>query len=363
MAIGLIHQYVSAIADDGNTSLVQPSNWNAQHTLTLATGKLLGRSTAGTGAVEEITPNNTLTLSGGTLSATTATTSQLGVVKPDGVTVTIAAGVISASGGAATAITVGSTSVVSGTTTRVLFDNAGVLGEYSITGTGNVVMSASPTLTGTITAAAFTGSGVLRTTNNTASTSTTTGSLRTPGGAGIGGALFTGGDTHLASDSLFCSGTTGNTGLWNNAQFGWTASSDPSAALDTFFSRPSSNTIKCSGKFIVGDNSNATSPTVASFTTPGGLGVSRDTFLGGSLDVAVGCVINSGVAIPAGGNSGAALLFSTTAGFGVFYGSGAPSVQAAQGSLYLRSDGSTIATRLYVNTSGSTTWTNFVSAT
>ena len=37
--------------------------------LTQATGKLLGRSTAGTGAIEEITPGTGLTLSGGTLTA------------------------------------------------------------------------------------------------------------------------------------------------------------------------------------------------------------------------------------------------------------------------------------------------------
>lgn len=60
-------------------------------------------------------------------------------------------------------LTVASTAIASGTTTRVLFDNAGVLGEYVITGTGNVVMSASPTLTGTITAAAVTLSGTLTT--------------------------------------------------------------------------------------------------------------------------------------------------------------------------------------------------------
>jgi hypothetical protein len=40
---------------------------------------------------------------------------------------------------------VGTTSITNGTTTRVLFDNAGVLGEYIITGTGDVVMSNSPT--------------------------------------------------------------------------------------------------------------------------------------------------------------------------------------------------------------------------
>lgn len=48
--------------------------------------------------------------------------------------------------------TVGSTTISGGTTGRVLFDNAGFLGEYPITGTGNVVLSASPTFTGNITA-------------------------------------------------------------------------------------------------------------------------------------------------------------------------------------------------------------------
>jgi len=41
---------------------------------------------------------------------------------------------------------VGTSVITSGTSARVLFDNAGVLGEYSITGTGNVVLSTSPTL-------------------------------------------------------------------------------------------------------------------------------------------------------------------------------------------------------------------------
>lgn len=67
-------------------------------------------------------------------------------------------------------------------------------------------------------------------------------------------------------------------------------------------------------------------------------------------------------AIPAGGTAGTGYKFSSTSNFGVFFGSGAPSLAAAQGSLYLRSDGSSTSTRLYVNTDGSTTWTNFVSA-
>jgi hypothetical protein len=63
------------------------------------------------------------------------------------------------------------------------------------------------------------------------------------------------------------------------------------------------------------------------------------------------------VAIPAGGHTDVAFLGTTTASFGVFLGSGAPSVSAAKGSLYLRSDGSGTTDRAYIATNSSGTWT------
>lgn len=52
--------------------------------------------------------------------------------------------------GGATSLAVGSSGITGGATTRILYDNAGVLGEYTITGSGTiVVMAASPTFTGT----------------------------------------------------------------------------------------------------------------------------------------------------------------------------------------------------------------------
>ena len=69
---------------------------------------------------------------------------------------------------------------------------------------------------------------------------------------------------------------------------------------------------------------------------------------------------DSGTAPTAGGM--AAFLMSSTAGLGIYVGSGAPTISAAQGSLYLRTDGSSTSTRLYVNTNGSTTWTNVTTA-
>ncbi len=87
--------------------------------ITMSTARLLGRTTASTGAIEEITIGSGLTLS---------------------------AGVLSASGGGS-GITIGTTTITSGTSGRILYDNAGVVGEMTTTGSGTVVaLATSPTL-------------------------------------------------------------------------------------------------------------------------------------------------------------------------------------------------------------------------
>lgn len=94
-----------------------------------------------------------------------------------------------------------------------------------------------------------------------------------------------------------------------------------------------------------------------------------NTTVTGVLTVTGICNINGAninvantTAIPAGGAANTGVLVSSTASFGVYFGSGAPTVSAAQGSLYLRSDGSTTSTRAYINTNGSTTWTAITTA-
>lgn len=62
-------------------------------------------------------------------------------------------------------------------------------------------------------------------------------------------------------------------------------------------------------------------------------------------------------ATPAGGTAGSGIQFGSTTNFGIFFGSGAPTLSAAQGSLYIRSDGSATNNRAYINTDGGTTWT------
>lgn len=66
---------------------------------------------------------------------------------------------------------------------------------------------------------------------------------------------------------------------------------------------------------------------------------------------------HNATAVPAGGTAGAGILMSSTANLGVFFGSGVPTLSAAKGSLYLRTDGSGTTDRFYINTNGTTTWT------
>ena len=70
MTVSLKHAFTSPKTDGVDATLVQPSNWNAEHSLQLATNRLLGRTTAGTGAAEEISVAGSLTLSGGVLTGT-----------------------------------------------------------------------------------------------------------------------------------------------------------------------------------------------------------------------------------------------------------------------------------------------------
>ena len=67
MAISLKHLFVSPKADGTDSTLVQPSNWNAEHQLQMATARIIGRTTAGAGAAEEISVGSNLSLTSLTL--------------------------------------------------------------------------------------------------------------------------------------------------------------------------------------------------------------------------------------------------------------------------------------------------------
>jgi hypothetical protein len=64
MTISLLHAFTNPKADGGDATIVRPSNWNAEHTLTQATDRMLGRVTASTGVTEELTSTQVRTFIG-----------------------------------------------------------------------------------------------------------------------------------------------------------------------------------------------------------------------------------------------------------------------------------------------------------
>ena len=112
----------------------------------------------------------------------------------------------------------------------------------------------------------------------------------------------------------------------------------------------------------------AKTPTVSAGTLAAAYGFYAEDVTGGTVNYAIRTNAGrvnffAGTAVPAGGAQGVGVTMSSTADLGVFFGSGAPTLSAAQGSLYLRTDGSSTSTRMYVNTNGSTGWTAVTTAT
>ena len=199
----------------------------------------------------------------------------------------------------------------------------------------------------------------------TSSSSTTTGALIVAGGVGIAGNLYVGGDifgnvtvTDISLGNVSASGfvsATGNVTGGNIRTGGLISATGNVTGGNVLTGGLISATGNITGGNIIG--------TIASTT------VSASGNITGGNVISSGVVSSSGnirllaaTSVPAGGTAGAGLLMSSTTNLGVFFGSGAPTLSAAQGSLYLRTDGSTTATRMYVNTTGSTTWTAVTTA-
>ncbi len=73
-------------------------------------------------------------------------------------------------------------------------------------------------------------------------------------------------------------------------------------------------------------------------------------------------ILQSGTAPAAAGSAQARVGFSSTANLGLYFGTGAPTVSAGKGSVYINTTATTATTRFYINTDGGTTWTNFTTA-
>ena len=94
---------------------------------------------------------------------------------------------------------------------------------------------------------------------------------------------------------------------------------------------------------------------IGTFTGP----VVATTVTAASVSATGNLTADSGTAPAAGGMS--AVLVSSTANLGIFVGSGAHTVTAAQGSLYMRTDGTTTNDRIYVR--GASAWIAITTAT
>lgn len=106
--------------------------------------------------------------------------------------------------------------------------------------------------------------------------------------------------------------------------------------------------------------SSLTNVTTARFTGPPTGGTNNRTIwvTGGTTRLDGPLLIEGAVAIPAGGAGNRGIIFTNSAAnFGIFVGSGVPTLTALQGSLYIRSDGTSTSTRAYINTDSAATWT------
>lgn len=113
---------------------------------------------------------------------------------------------------------------------------------------------------------------------------------------------------------------------------------------------------------VIGEKTTTGSGSVVLATTPTLTTPVIGAATGTSLATTGALTAFSGTAVPAGGAADKAFLISSTAHLGIYFGSGAPTVSAAKGSLYICTDGSTTNDRLYVNTNGTTGWTAVITA-
>lgn len=70
MTVHLKHKFINGHSDGADPTLTQPSNWNDDHTLSCASGKILGSDTSGPASVQELPltffPSGDATFSGAT---------------------------------------------------------------------------------------------------------------------------------------------------------------------------------------------------------------------------------------------------------------------------------------------------------
>jgi hypothetical protein len=242
---------------------------------------------------------------------------------------------------------------------------------YLLFQTGN---GAAPVTRMTIEAA-----GAVRISATTASTSSTSGALIVAGGVGIGEALniagnFTATKTGTLSFTLNSTGQVfqnytsagGINWLFKDNSAGgdlkylniisgggvtqFRTLTDVGDAKDALMVFDHSN-----GQLQYLKNTDSTSSANGAVIYLGGVGIGK------ALNVAGAVSGRQSLATPAAASAVAGLTMGSAA-VGFYWGTGAPSVTAPKGSIYIRTDATTTTTRLYINTNAGTTWANFTTS-
>lgn len=220
------------------------------------------------------------------------------------------AGIVGCQAAGASGLTVGSSTITSGTTTRVLFDNAGVLGEYTISGIGNVAMTTSPTFVTPVLGTVAAGSILTN----------ATGLVLTSGVTGI--LPVANGGSGTATPALVAGTNVSITGTWPNQTIN---SSGGVAGLTVGSSTITSGTTTrvlfdnagVLGEYIISGTGNVAMTTSPTFTTPAlgtpsavvltsGTGLPLTTGVTGTLPVA-----NGGTGLTTG-TSGGVLAYTAS---------------------------------------------------
>ncbi len=257
-------------------------------------------------------------------------------------------------------VTIANTAVSTnaGTGALIVAGGVGVSGNLYVTGdiVGNIVVTGS-TFTGNVTAGNLLTGGLVSATGNV------TGGNMLTGGIVLATGNVTGGN--LLSTTLSLSGNV-LSAVNSTANVTTTANISGGNLLTGGFVSSTGNVtggnLRTTGQMSASGNVTGGNVNTAGLITVTG-NVTGGNVLSSAVVSAVGAAtILSGTAIPVGGTAGAGYKMSSTANLGIFFGSGAPTLSAAQGSLYLRTDGSSTTTRMYINTNGATTWTNVVTS-
>ena len=337
---------------------------------------IVGSGSVSVASGKTLTVSNSLTLAG-TDGKTLTVSNNLTLAGPDGSTLNIGAGGTlgtaafvntGTSGGTVPLLNAGNTFSATQTITPAANTNALAVTGYSLTGanaqslldlSGTLNTSGNPaaiklnlTNTASGTASRFADFQLGGTSKiNLSIGGTTATALLNVAGANFGGwQVVDGSDANVANNFSYAQG------YWNNnhrffIEIGnvGTPGNTPALTIQT----------AAGGNIILATN--ATTALTINGTTQAATFSASGTF-GGQIATSSTSAILTGTAIPAGGTAGSGYLFSSTSNYGVFFGSGAPTLSAAKGSLYLRSDGTTTNNRAYINTDGGTTWTALTTA-